>query len=582
MKNSFKKRGQKIAKRFSRFSKAAEQEGKEHIKTNFFGRLSHIKNIKLLILEWCLLVLALIMLAVTQAVWFGNSYSSNAFVSGGTYIEGTIGKVTSLNPLFAVTDSEKSLSRLMFATLSTVDYSGHIAPGLAKSISASDNGKTWKIKLRDNLKWSDGEPITNEDVLFTAELIKNTAVSSIYSTNLSKVKVSENEAGEIVFNLPAIYADFDSALNFPILPKHILGDADPKTLIEHSFSTAPVTSGAFSYNAVQTPSNSEEKIFYLSPNPHYYKGKPMLNSFAVHAYENKDDLVHDLNVGKITGTAALSPAENELVTSNTIYEKQTGINSGVYAFLNASRSYIKDKNFRRAIKQAIKLDEIRSITRDNQALNYPLLASQIKLSSYPAVVGYDHDAAKATFDGVLNGLGEGNNLTLSLATVNSGYLPEVAEAFANNLREYGINVEVNIYTENPEFVSSVVSKRNYDILIYEIELGADPDLFAYYHSSQASQAGLNLSNYKNSLIDDLILGARETTDNSLRVAKYESFLSHWVDDVPAIGLYRTNISYFYNKNVRPFSDDSHMVNVLDRFVNVETWASEKATKNRTP
>ena len=207
-----------------------------------------------------------------------------------------------------------------------------------------------------------------------------------------------------------------------------------------------------------------------------------------------------------------------------------------------------------------------------------MLDSQIKLKNYPGVIKYNAEEAKATFDAEK---GDGT-LTLSLATVSSGYLPIVAEFVANNLRELGINVEVNVYSENQDFLSSVVAKRNYDILIYEIELGADPDLFAYYHSSQASKSGLNLSNYKDSLIDDLILGARETTDESLRVAKYEAFLERWVSDVPAIGLYRTNISYFYNKNVRTFSDDSHMVTALDRFVNVETWASEKTIKNRTP
>lgn len=574
MKNSVKKRGQKVIKRFSRFGKIAEQEGKEHLKTNFFGRLSHIKSIKLLILEWCLLISALILLAITQSIWLGNFYSSNSFVSGGSYTEGTVGKVNSLNPLFAVTDSEKALSRLLFATLSTVDYSGHIAPGLAKSIHTSEDGRTWTIKLRDNLKWSDGEPITNEDVLFTTSLIKNSAVSSIYDTNLSNVRVVE-EDGKIVFTLPSIYADFDSALTFPILPKHILGNVDPKTLIENSFSTSPVTSGAFTYNATQTPSTGE-KIFYLSANPSYYKGKPLLNSFAIHTYEDKGDLISDLNAGKITATAALSPAEKNLVTSSTIYEKQTSISSGVYAFLNTSKDPLKSKSLRQTIKRAINLDEIRAVTDGNPALDYPLTDAQIQLSKYPAPIGYNLDSAKSTVASDFSGI------TLSIATVNSGYLPVVAETFADNLRDAGIEVNVTAYTENQDFISSIVTKRNYDILIYEIELGADPDLFAYYHSSQASQSGLNLSNYKNSLIDDLILGARETTDNSLRLAKYESFLGYWVDDVPAIGLYRTNISYFYNKNVRTFSDDSHMVTALDRFVNVETWASEKTSKNRTP
>lgn len=574
MKNSVKKRGQKFIKRFSRFSKVAEQEGKEHIKTNLFGRLSHIKNIKLLILEWCLLISALILLAITQSVWLGNFYSTNSFVSGGSYMEGTIGEVNSLNPLFAVTDSEKALSRLMFATLSAVDYSGHIAPGLAKSIHASDDGRTWTIKLRDDLKWSDGEPITNEDVLFTASLIKNSAVNSIYDTNLSNVRVSEDE-DSIAFYLPSAYADFDSALAFPILPKHILGDTDPKTLIEHSFSTSPVTSGAFTFNATQTPS-AGEKIIYLSANPHYYKGKPLLNSFAIHTYETKEDLVKDLNAGKITATAALSPADQNLVTSTSIYEKQTSISSGVYAFLNTTKEPLKNKSLRQAIKRAVDLAEIRALTDNKPALDYPLSDAQIKLSEYPSPISYDADSARSTIES------DFSDTTLSLATVNSGYLPAVAETFAENLRNVGLNVDVTVYSEGQDFIGSIVTKRNYDILIYEIDLGADPDLFAYYHSSQASQSGLNLSNYKNSLIDDLILGARETTDESLRLAKYATFLKYWVEDVPAIGLYRTNISYFYNKNVRAFSDESHMVSALDRFVNVETWASEKTTKNRTP
>lgn len=576
MKNSVKKRGQKFIKRFSRFSKVAEQEGKEHIKTNFFGRLSHIKSIKLLILEWCLLISALILLAVTQSIWLGNFYSTNTFVSGGSYMEGTVGKVNSLNPLFAVTDSEKALSRLLFSTLSTIDYSGHIAPGLAQSIHESEDGRTWTIKLRDGLKWSDGEPITNEDVLFTTSLIKSVAVNSIYDTNLSNVRVSESEDGNIVFSLPAVYADFDSALIFPILPKHILGEADPKTLIEHSFSNSPVTSGAFTFNAVQTPSTTE-KIFYLSANPTYYKGKPLLNSFAIHAYDNKESLISDLNAGKITATAALSPAEKSLVTSSTIYEKQTSISSGVYAFLNTAKEPLKNKTLRQTIKRAIDIDSIRAATDNKPALDYPLTDAQIKLNNYPAIIGYDFETAKTTIESSF-----GSKVHLSLATVNSGYLPTVAEMIAENLRSIGLNVDVTVYSENQDFVSSIVTKRNYDILLYEIDLGADPDLFAYYHSSQASQSGLNLSNYKNSLIDDLILGARETTSESLRLAKYESFLNYWVDDVPAIGLYRTNISYFYNKNVRTFSDESHMVSALDRFVNVETWASEKTTKNRTP
>ena len=84
------------------------------------------------------------------------------------------------------------------------------------------------------------------------------------------------------------------------------------------------------------------------------------------------------------------------------------------------------------------------------------------------------------------------------------------------------------------------------------------------------------------LVDDLLLGARDTMDANLRVKKYEAFLQHWVTEVPAIGLYQPNLTYFYNKNVRTFSNDVRLVTAIDRFSDVTDWAVNKVTKNKTP
>ena len=582
MGTSFKKRGQKIARRFSRLSQRVEEEGKEHLRENFFDRISHIHNIRLLILEWGLLVSALIMLAITQAIWFNNSYSDIAFVDGGTYTEGTIGKVNSLNPLFATTSSEKALSRLLFATLTTIDYSGHSGLGLADSVISSKDGKVWTIKLRDNLKWSDGEDITNEDVLFTVSLIQNLAINSIYDSNLANVAVAETEDGHITFTLPSSYADFSSALNIPVLPKHILADANPKTLIEHPFSSKPVTSGAFTFNALQILPNADERVFYLSTNPYYYHGKSMLSSFAVHTYPNENALIDAINAGKITATANIATANSDKISSSAIYEKRSVISSGVYAFLNTAKPYLNSKEFRQNIKRGISLEAIRTAADGEPSLDYPLIDSQIELNK-PALIAENFEAANEAIAKVIAPLKENEEeLTLHLVTVNSGHLPAITEAFANELKKLGINPEISTYDESQDFINNVIAKRNYDILIYEIELGAEPDLLAYYHSSQTGEEGLNLSDYKNVLVDDLILAGRETTNRELRVAKYESFLKYWVDDVPAIGIYQSEMSYFYNKNVRAFSDDNRLVNALDRFYDVESWAAQKESKNRTP
>ena len=577
MAGSIKKRGQNFIRRFSRASLKASADGKEHIKENLIGRFSHIKNIRLLVLEWSLLVVALTLVAVAQAFWFGESYAVNTYVDGGTYIEATIGKINSLNPLFATTGSEKALSKLMFATLVYNDFSGHPGPQLASTVRHANDGKTWQIHLRDNLSWSDGEPITNKDVLFTVELIQNPAVSTIYTANLEGVKVSEDENGDIVFNLPSSYADFASALAFPIVPEHILKDTPVKTLAEANFSKNPVTSGAFNFNAIQTNSE-DEKVVYLTANQNYYLDKPMINSFAIHSYADKAGVELALRSGEITATAELDGEMANAVASGNYLKRLSSINSGVFAFLNTSRGALANADMRRAIRQGLNLAEIRAAAPETKALDFPILESQIVLENYPMIPTGDETMAKEKIEE----LSGGEKIHLEIATVDSGYLPAVAGKLADNLTRLGIECSVSTYAESQEFVANIISRRNYDILVYGIELGADPDPLAYYHSSQAQAAGLNLSNYRNSLVDDLLVGARGTMDIALRARKYERFLEHWATDVPAIGLYQANMTYIYNKNVLTYNDSNTLVTALDRFLDVENWGVNRGVKNQTP
>ncbi len=577
MKQNFKKRGQKLAKRWENFSQKASEGSKEHIQENLIGRLQNAKRVRLLILEWCLLIVVIISLALTQAFWYDQSYSKEVHIDGGAYIEGTIGKVNSLNPLFAATNSEKALSKLMFARLATVDYSGHIGLGLAASVVPDETGKVWTVTLKDDLKWSDGEPITIEDVLYTVNVTKDTSINTSYSTNFSGVKIATID-NTITFTLPTAYVDFPSTLDMPILPAHILADVQPSMLLEHSFSTNPVTSGAFTFNATQsnaTNSSDSEKIIYLAANENYYRGKPMLNSFAIHTYDNNAQIIDALSSGEITATAELSLADGTLSTE-LVNRRQTTIANGVYAFLNTTSPALENVAVRQAIQKGIDMQAILSHLDDEEPLQYPILSSEIELSEYPTLPSYDFAAAKSEI------ANEANVKELSLATINTGYFPELIEEFADQLTKLGFTVETEIYEPGQEFLRNVVRQRAYDILIYEVELGPNPDLFAYYHSSQATTSGLNLSNYYNSLVDDLILSARTTMNEEARAAKYESFLRHWVNDVPAIGIHQASLTYYYHKNARAFSEDNRLVYATDRFEDIDYWAVNRAKRNRTP
>ena len=572
--------GTKLAKKLTLASKKAGEGTIEHVQENVIDRISHIKRVRLLILEWSLLVIAIIFLSLTQAYWYSESYATDTYKQGGTYIEGTLGEIDTLNPLFPDTSSEKAISRLLFSGLSTVDYSGHSGLGLAESITTDSSGKIWTVSLREGLKWSDGESLTNEDVLFTVELIKNPLLNSNYSNNLSGVTVEEGEDSALVFTLSSANAYFESALDFPILPKHILDGVAPELILEHSFSTKPVGSGAFSYNATQSIGNMGEKVVYLSANENYYQGRPLIDSFVIHAFTNTSDIVAALNNGTITASGELDGAEADLVTSGNLSEKQSSLNYGVFAFFNVEQ--IESKELRKALQYGIDMEKVRSVLGGESALDFPILENQVSTEESPEMPELDKDTAKETIEIVLENDKRLREEGLNLVTVKSDYMPEVTEKLAEEIRSLGLKVEVTVYDSNQDFLINVLTQRAYDILVYEIGLGADPDLFAYFHSTEAGGSGHNLSNYRNAVVSDLVLSARSTMNEDLRVRKYENFLKYFTEEVPAIGIYQTNLNYFVNKNVRAFSTENKLVTPEDRFSDVKRWGVEMVSKNRTP
>ena len=572
----FKKSGQNFTKRLVKSSQKTLTLSKSHLTENFTSRFNHVKNVKLLVFEWILLLVVIISLSFAQSFWQAESYKLNTFTSGGGYTEGTLGQINSLNPLFATTNSEKTLSKLLFATLSAPDYSGRMGFDLAKSIQTNQTGQTWTIELRNDAVWSDGTPLTTEDVLFTIKTIQNPKVNTSYSSGLSGVKVTAKDQ-TLTFALPYPYSSFASALNFPILPKHILQDIPPESLLEHNFSKQPVTSGPFLFKAAQsTTTDNTNRILYLSSNPHYFKGESLLNNFSLHTFTDKSAILNAINNGTITATAELSALDQPKITNPEIYQKQTALSSGNFIFFNLSSPALKNRELRHAIQIGLDMRSLRAPLEEESALDFPVIADRIPFLEAPSLPEFDSNKARQII--------EKQNISspIRIVTVNSGYLPALAENLNFQLKNLGLKTELSVHESSQDFLLGILKPRNYDILLYEIELGSDSDLFIYYHSSAMNSGGLNFSNYSNQLSDDLILAARSTVDEKLRANKYRSILTHWVNDIPAIGINRTNLSYYFNRNVRTFSEDNRLVFATDRLFDVQRWSSRSIQKNRTP
>ena len=163
-----------------------------------------------------------------------------------------------------------------------------------------------------------------------------------------------------------------------------------------------------------------------------------------------------------------------------------------------------------------------------------------------------------------------------VARKNSDY--EVAlQSLAGQWRELGADVDAQVVAGS-DFTQDVLHDRNYDVLLDELVIGGDPDVFAYWHS----RGLLNFTSYGNQVSDDILSSGRTTSDPTLRAVKYVSFARQWASDVPAIGLYQSNFIYLRTATTRAVAPDEVVVSPDDHYAGVRYWTAEQKNVYKTP
>lgn len=167
---------------------------------------------------------------------------------------------------------------------------------------------------------------------------------------------------------------------------------------------------------------------------------------------------------------------------------------------------------------------------------------------------------------------DGKLIALTFTTVNSGDSLKVANSVINYWNDIGVFTELNII-EPQDMDKTVIKTREYDCLLYGEIIGADPDPYPFWHSSQNQYPGLNLAIFTNEEVDKLLEEARTTNDEKRRQDKYVHFQNILVQEIPAIFLYSPTYSYILNSKVQGFAI-SKIYLPRDRFSNIEDWYLE--------
>lgn len=559
------------------------QQAEEGVEKHFFKRVSRLTQVRRFIASWVVLFILLIGGVLYQARSLGASYLSLQPAPGGIYSEGILGSFTNANPIYAASSVDNSVVNLVFAGLFTFDENNKLVGELAKDWKVDERGLNYTVTLNENLTWHDGKPLTSADVVYTYNMIKNPDAKSPLASSWQGIKIKAQGPNQVVFTLPSILSSFPYSMVNGILPKHLLDGVPPTQLRSVTFNTkSPVGSGPFKWEAVEvigSDTQNRDQRIELVPFEDYVKGQPAIDKFLIRTFSEEEKLAEALEKREIDSAAGLSVMPENLKNDTSLNDYNIALSSSVYVFFKNTSEPFTNVNVRKALSYAVDPKQIvDNVNSPVGASNGPLLAGQLGYDkTITQNVNNKQKAAnlldKAGWRLNENNLREkaGKPLTFTLTTQENSTFNFVAQQLKKQWSDIG--VEVEIIEQRDTDLQSALTVHNYDALLYGIAIGSDPDVFAFWHSSQAdlrSPNSLNFSEYSSAKADRALEAGRTREDVLVRTAKYKSFLEAWRDDAPAVAIYQPRYLYLVRDPLFNFSHKT-MNNGSDRLNDVSNW-----------
>jgi len=324
----------------------------------------------------------------------------------------------------------------------------------------------------------------------------------------------------------------------------------------------------------------------LERNPFAWR-KPWLDSIVLRTFSSQDAALDALDRGQIDGIANLSTGGLARVGRNhqvALYSASTYEYAELILNLRPDAPLFQDVQVRKAIAMAVDKRAVIQDTLQGQA--------HIEDGPIPHAITWAYDAATAppTYDPVAagklldadgwlvqsNGVRAKNGAPLAFnLTVSADLSPyeRVAQKVASDLSRVGIDASVQPVS-TAALIHDYLSPRTFDVVLTAFDNGPDPDVFAFWHSSQEHPGGFNFTSMKrNVFIDKYLEDGRSALDLPTRVAAYNSLQEQFAKDVPAVYLYSPIFNFAVDRRIHGLRLDS-AVEPPDRFAHVNDWYVE--------
>jgi peptide/nickel transport system substrate-binding protein len=447
---------------------------------------------------------------------------------GGTLIRRIESECRTLNWILGTTAYENYVTLLLYDPLIYFGNNLQYVPVLAESYEVSDDHMRITMRLRDDIVWHDGKPITTDDVKFTLDKIQDPKVAALnkagYFNKLDRLEVVDDRT--MVFHWKEPYAPSLYALTqLTPIPKHVY---DVPDFDKNPANRKPVGSGPFKFDEWRM-----SQYISVVRNDNYHGKEPYLDKVIFRVIEDDAVALNALKAGELD-EMRMSQIQWERNTNDDDFNARFNkfyyyVPSYNYIGWNCRTEWFKDRRVRLAMTKLF----------DRESINAKIYSGYAKMISGPFYINswaYDRSVKPHPFDpqdakrllreaGWVDsdddGIRDKNGIKFEFEMViHAGSMPamQFAELFQEELRKAGISMKIR-RLEGATFFEKVDEGR-FDACMLAWQLDLDPDIFDTFHSSQVPPKGLNHVFYSNARVDSLLELGRITFDQDTRAEIY--------------------------------------------------------------
>lgn len=490
---------------------------------------------------------------------------------GGNYHDAIIGIPRFINPILATSAADHALIKLVYSGLMREDTPGVFIPDLAEQFTVSPDGLTYTFTLRSKAVFHDGKPVTAHDVVYTIDTLQKNITPAL--AGWQSVEVSSPDNRTVVMQLKQPFSGFLHMTTLGILPSHIWEPLSDETFPVSEFNNVPIGSGPYKITDVNISNTGIPQQYTLKRFKKFVLGKPFLHTLNISTVANNTELIELLERHSLDGTMVHGSSDIiSHIPDISGYDIRSVPSPKVFGlFLNKSGSILPDTHVRAYIASVLANDTglVKRIGGDYAFLpSGPMPYHSDYEQTIPQSVNLETKGFKKNAAGIyMRGT---TPLSLTLSTLDNPELTTITDYVAQKLTAAGIDTQVQIF-QPQDMEQEILAKRNYEGLVFGYTAGTPLDLYAFWHSSQRSYPGLNITGYQDSTVDTLLAQLIKESDIEKQQGITGEIIKQINKDHPAVFLYNPADLFISKRNVSGNIPNRVLAENYDRFNNIANW-----------